>query len=190
MMKMLLFAVSAAVSISVTVEARGFNDSYTQSGYSEIRGRNNDFGNRNRGNEHRDSHPIPNRKGGFDQPGSGTPANDADIVRAVESRRHANYVQGGGMVVSEILPDDNKGLRHQKFVVQLSNGSKMLAVYNLDMQGCRPVPVQKGDTVAMGGEFKWTQQGALLHWLHYDPSGRRPDGYVQHDGVDYCRSGR
>jgi hypothetical protein len=178
-----IIVMSTLLSMSLTANARGFDQPQTSQNYGEVRGRNNQFENSNRNR-------VATPNGAFQQGGTKTPTNDQDIVRAVESRRNVNFVEGGGMIVNEVLPDDNQGLRHQKFVVQLSNGSKMLAVYNLDMDNCNPIPLQKGDTVAMGGEFKWTNQGPLLHWLHYDPSNRRPDGYVQHEGVDYCRSGR
>lgn len=112
-------------------------------------------------------------------------ANDSDIVRAVNDQRRVNFVEGGGMVVTKVLPDDNNGLKHQKWVVRLSNGKTMQAVYNSDM--CPRVPVQVGDVVAMGGMFLWTNTGALLHWLHHDPRGNRPDGYVFVNGKYYCK---
>ncbi len=112
-------------------------------------------------------------------------ADDAKIVRAVNDRRGMNFVEGGGMVVTKILPDDTSGLQHQKWVVRLSNGKTMQAVYNSDM--CPRVPVKVGDVVAMGGQFIWTNDGGLLHWLHHDPRGRRPDGYVFVNGQYYCK---
>ncbi|WP_413944256.1 DUF3465 domain-containing protein [Bdellovibrio sp. HCB-162] len=112
-------------------------------------------------------------------------ANDSDIVRAVNEQRRVNFVEGGGMVVTKVLPDDNNGLKHQKWVVRLSNGKTMQAVYNSDM--CPRVPVKVGDVVAMGGMFLWTNTGALLHWLHHDPRGNRPDGYVYVNGKYYCK---
>lgn len=111
--------------------------------------------------------------------------NDSDIVRAVNDQRRVNFVEGGGMVVTKVLPDDNNGLKHQKWVVRLSNGKTMQAVYNSDM--CPRVPVKVGDVVAMGGMFLWTNTGALLHWLHHDPRGNRPDGYVFVNGKYYCK---
>jgi len=118
-------------------------------------------------------------------PSSQNTLNDADIVRAVNDQRRVNFVEGGGMEVIRVLPDDNNGLKHQKWVVRLSNGKTMQAVYNSDM--CPRVPVKVGDVVAMGGMFLWTNTGALLHWLHHDPRGNRPDGYVYLNGKYYCK---
>ncbi len=111
------------------------------------------------------------------------PQNDSDLVRAVNDRRNVNFVQAGNVVVSRILPDDNVGSPHQKWYVRLSNGKEVIAVYNSDMG--RRVPMKVGTTMALGGEFKMTNIGPLIHWLHYDPRGNRPDGYVIVDGVRY-----
>ncbi|AHZ86355.1 hypothetical protein Bb109J_c1014 [Bdellovibrio bacteriovorus] len=112
-------------------------------------------------------------------------ASDSDLVRAVNERRREDFVEGGRLTVVKILPDDNSGLEHQKWVVRLSNGELMQAVYNLDM--CPRVPLNVGDVIAMGGQFIWTNKGGLLHWLHHDPRGRRPDGYVYVNGQYYCK---
>ena len=109
--------------------------------------------------------------------------NDSALVAAVNSRRSAFYVEAGNIVVSKLLPDDNSGLRHQKWQARLSNGSTVEVVYNADM-GER-VPIQVGNSFGVGGEFIWTRGGGLVHWVHSDPSGRRPDGYVFYEGVLY-----
>jgi len=109
--------------------------------------------------------------------------NDSDLVRAVNDRRNVNFVEAGNVTIVEILPDDTQGLPHQKWVVQLSSGAKVHAVYNSDM-GAR-VPVKIGAKMALGGEFKMTNIGPMIHWLHYDPRGQRPDGYVEMNGVTF-----
>lgn len=115
---------------------------------------------------------------GFDQ-------GDAAIVRAAQRKARVNFVEGAGMEVVKVLPDDTTGLEHQKWVVRLSDGQNIEAVYNTDM--CPHVPIQVGDIVAMGGMFLWTNQGGLIHWLHHDPRGNRPDGYVMVNGTYYCK---
>lgn len=112
-------------------------------------------------------------------------ASDNDIIRAVNDRRRVNYVEGGSMTVTKVLPDDDYGRKHQKWMVRLTNGEVMQAVYNSDM--CPEVPVKVGDVIAMGGMFLWTSSGPMLHWLHHDPRGTRPDGYVYVNGKYYCK---
>lgn len=141
-----------------------------------------------RGSDQRD-YPknSEDQNGGELQPSKPGISNDSKIVAAVTNRRRVDFVEGGGMVVVKLLPDDRNGLEHQKWVVRLSNGETMQAVYNLDM--CEYVPLKVGDVVSMGGQFIWTNQGALLHWLHYDPRQNRPDGYVEVNGKVYCGDG-
>lgn len=111
---------------------------------------------------------------------------DSDLVRAVNDQRRVDFVEGGNVVVTKLLPDDNNGLKHQKWMVRLSNGKTMQAVYNSDM--CPRVPLRTGDVIAIGGQFIWTKGGALIHWLHHDPRGQRPDGYVYVNGKYYCKN--
>ena len=113
-------------------------------------------------------------------------AKDADIIRAMNARKGLDFVEGGGMVVTRILPDDNSGLKHQKWFVRLSDGREIQAVYNSDM--CPRVPIQVGDTVSMGGMFLWLGHNGMIHWLHHDPRGNRPDGYVELNGTFYCKN--
>lgn len=108
----------------------------------------------------------------------------ADLTAAIARRKGASYIQAGGLVVVKLLPDDRGGKRHQRFVVQMANGQLVTAIYNLDV--CPRVPVAVGDVVALGGEFIWSQQRPLIHWLHHDPDGARPNGYVEHKGIRYC----
>lgn len=112
-------------------------------------------------------------------------APDFQIARYADARKNADYVQGRGMTVVQLLPDDNQGRPHQKFVVRLSTGQMIVAISNLDM--CPHVPVQVGDLVGLGGQFIWTKDGGIIHWLHHDPRGNRPDGYIEHRGQTYCR---
>ena len=126
--------------------------------------------------------PLPGNYGTVSSSASSM-SDDADLVRAVLDKRNVHFVEGDGVVVTQILPDDNEGLPHQKFMIQLSNGSKMLAVYNTDM-GSR-IPLKVGQKISIGGEFKMTDIGPLIHWLHRDPRHQRPDGYVTCNGVRY-----
>lgn len=113
-------------------------------------------------------------------------SDDSQLVRAVDNQKRVNFVEASNMTVVKILPDDTSGLEHQKWIVQLSNGKLVEAVYNTDM--CPHVPLQVGDVVAMGGMFIWTEQGPMIHWLHHDPRGNRPDGYVMVNGTYYCKN--
>lgn len=110
-------------------------------------------------------------------------ADDSSLVASVTSQKNVYYVEAGNLTVAQVLPDDTSGLPHQKWTARLSNGSMITVVYNADM-GDR-VPVQVGKKFGVGGQFIWTGHGGLVHWVHDDPKGIRPDGYVFMDGVVY-----
>ncbi|RYZ84614.1 MAG: DUF3465 domain-containing protein [Proteobacteria bacterium] len=178
---MLLRLLSVLLVFGTISSASAFsndNGDYTQIGGRRDRGSWQDEDEVNKG----DNFEITRRP----NPGSGNGL-DSQIVAAVEARRRTNFVEGGGMVVTELLPDDNNGLKHQKWMVRLSNGAQMQAVYNSDM--CPRVPIKVGDIVSMGGQFIYSNEGPMLHWLHYDPRRERPDGYVEINGTSYCRDG-
>ncbi len=108
---------------------------------------------------------------------------DTQLVQAMKQKRDTNYVEAADLVVTKILPDDTQGLPHQRWLAHASDGGSVLLVYNSDM-GAR-IPVKVGDHFAAGGQFIWSNQGPLLHWLHEDTRNKRPDGFVYYGGVIY-----
>jgi hypothetical protein len=108
---------------------------------------------------------------------------DLALVAAVNSHQRVDYVEAGNLVVTALLPDDTKGLPHQKWQAKLSDGDIITVVYNSDM-GQR-VPVQVGDRFGVGGQYIPTGRTGIIHWVHADPQHRRPDGYVYFNGVVY-----
>lgn len=113
---------------------------------------------------------------------------DGDLIRAVRDRKSVHFVSASDLPVVKLYPDDTHGNLHQKWVVQLSNGSQVVCVYNIDFAD--RVPLKRQDQVAIGGQFIWTKQGGLVHWLHEDPKKIRPDGYVDLDGQRYGQKKR
>ena len=117
---------------------------------------------------------------------TGLVSDDSALVEAHRNQRRAHFIEAANMDVVQLLPDDTDGLEHQKWVVRLSSGQKITAIYNSDM--CPRVPLKVGDKVSMGGEYIWSKKvGGLFHWLHHDPRGNRPDGYVYLNGQYYCK---
>lgn len=81
-------------------------------------------------------------------------------------------------VVSEIFPEDHKGLPHQKYSLVVGGQIKLLIVSNLNFGR---VPLAIGSTLSVCGEFKRVGQG-MVHWTHFDPHGGHPDGFTIVDG--------
>lgn len=97
---------------------------------------------------------------------------------------HSNrQVQGEGVVV-KVLPDDNTGSRHQKFILKLSSGQTVLVTHNIDLAP-RVSSISPGDTVAFNGEYEWNEKGGVVHWTHHDPNGKHEAGWLKAAGRTY-----
>jgi len=108
---------------------------------------------------------------------------NAAIARAFATHARDVRVDGDG-VVSRVLPDDNQGDRHQRFLVRLPSGQSVLIVHNIEIAP-RVQNLRIGDDVQFEGEFVWNDRGGLVHWTHHDPSGRHPAGWLKHAGRTY-----
>jgi len=99
------------------------------------------------------------------------------------SWRAGQQVSGSGKVI-RVLPDDNDGSRHQRFILQLESGRTLLIAHNIDVAS-RIYGLSAGDTVSFFGEFEPNPQGGVIHWTHHDPQGRHVDGWLEHRGRRY-----
>lgn len=111
-----------------------------------------------------------------------TPNNQA-ITEAYQNQLSDIQVSGSGKV-SSILSDDNKGRRHQKFILRLSSGQTLLIAHNIDLAP-KITSLQNGDSVQFFGEYEWNSKGGIIHWTHHDPSGRHVGGWLKHNGHKY-----
>ncbi len=105
------------------------------------------------------------------------------LVRAYEGHKSNVQVEGKG-VVAKVLPDDNEGSRHQRFILKIHSGKTLLVAHNIDL-ALRLSPLREGELVAFNGEYEWSPQGGVVHWTHRDPNGRHVDGWLRHNGQTY-----
>lgn len=108
------------------------------------------------------------------------------VANAFENRQSDIQVEGEGRVI-KVLADDNKGLRHQRFILRLESGQTVLIAHNIDLAP-RINRLRKGDTVAFYGEYEWNSKGGVVHWTHNNPSqGKRRHigGWLKHKGRSY-----
>ncbi|MGG6325219.1 DUF3465 domain-containing protein, partial [Vibrio cholerae] len=77
-------------------------------------------------------------------------ANDAALQQAYQSQQSDLQVQGFGQV-AKVLPDDNDGSRHQKFILKLNSGQTLLVAHNIDLAPRIP-NLKVGDSVEFYGE--------------------------------------
>lgn len=92
-------------------------------------------------------------------------------------------VQGAGRVV-RILPDDNNGSKHQRFILHTPEDVSVLVAHNIDLAP-RIASLQQGDQVEFYGEYIWNEKGGTVHWTHRDPRGKHIHGWLKHKGVTY-----
>lgn len=108
---------------------------------------------------------------------------DALIAKAFANHQNNWQVSGQGVVL-KLLPDDNKGSRHQKFILKLSSGQTLLIAHNIDLAP-RINELRAGDSVEFFGEYEWSERGGVIHWTHRDPSGSHVGGWLLHQGKKY-----
>mgnify|MGYP005990711325 CR=1 FL=1 len=105
------------------------------------------------------------------------------IAHANQNRLSNIQVRGLGTVI-RMLPDDNEGSRHQRFILRLANNQTVLVAHNIDIAD-RVNSLRKGDDIEFFGEYEWNDKGGVVHWTHKDPNGKHPDGYLKYVGLTY-----
>ncbi len=83
-----------------------------------------------------------------------------------------------------LLRDDTKGIKHQKFIIELNSGKTILVSHNIDLAP-RINTLKKGDKVEFYGEYEWNSKRGIIHWSHHDPRGKHVDGWLRHKGISY-----
>lgn len=102
------------------------------------------------------------------------------VAKAFAARQSDVQVAGTG-VVTRVLPDDNDGSRHQRFILRLADGRTVLVAHNIDLAP-RVAGLERGDTVSFYGEYEYNENGGVIHWTHHDPEGRHVTGFLEHAG--------
>ena len=108
-------------------------------------------------------------------------SNDA-VIQAFHDKKSNIFVEGSG-VVKKLLPEDDNGLRHQKFLVKISDEQTLLFAHNIDLTSAIPLAV--GDTIQFRGEYVYNPKGGIVHWTHRDPHGKIEGGWIKHNGTTY-----
>jgi hypothetical protein len=105
------------------------------------------------------------------------------LQNAYQNHQINVQVKGSGTVI-RILKDDDKGSRHQKFILKLSSGLTILIAHNIDLAP-RINSISNGDLVQFYGEYEWNNKGGVVHWTHRDPNGHHVGGWLKHNGSTY-----
>ncbi|KWT99095.1 hypothetical protein APQ14_19060 [Vibrio toranzoniae] len=113
----------------------------------------------------------------------GAQANDHKLKQAYENHQSDLQVRGSG-TVSHLLPDDNEGSRHQKFILRLDSKQTLFVAQNIDLAPRIP-NLRIGDRVHFYGEYEWNKKGGVMHWTHHDPQNRHLHGWLKYNGKKY-----
>ena len=126
--------------------------------------------------------PPPVSAGGASSPGPEMGAPGGELRRAVNEHAANVELETSG-AVTRLLPDDNDGSRHERFLIRAAGDLSILVVYNLDL--APRVPVHVGDSVTLRGEYIWNDRGGMIHWTHHDPSRHHEPGWIDVGGRRY-----
>lgn len=113
-----------------------------------------------------------------------TETNSDERLKQAYQNQQSNVQIAGSGRVKKILADDNKGSRHQRFILQLASGQTLLVAHNIDLAP-KIEGLQKGDTVVFYGVYEYSEQGGVIHWMHHDPRREHTNGWLKHNNRLY-----
>ena len=106
---------------------------------------------------------------------SKTITDNTAIEQAFASKQSNIQATGTGTVI-KLLADDNKGAKHQRFLVKINVKQTLLFAHNIDL--APRVPLQVGDTISFNGEYVYNPKGGVIHWTHHAPKGDHEAGWI------------
>jgi Protein of unknown function (DUF3465) len=106
-----------------------------------------------------------------------------DLKKAFDSQQSNIQVKQSGRI-AKILRDDDHVSRHQRFVVGLGSGQKVLIAHNIELAP-RVEGLKEGEAITFYGEYEWNNKGGVVHWTHHDPKGSHPDGWLLYGNRKY-----
>jgi hypothetical protein len=128
--------------------------------------------------------PLESKQGApSNRPPPRSGRDESPVARLFAEGRSDEIITDAGVVV-HVLPDDNDGSRHQRFLVEVDRTDITIKIaHNLDL--APRVPAREGDRLTFKGEYEWNDLGGALHWTHHDPKRWREGGWIDHEGKRY-----
>lgn len=110
--------------------------------------------------------------------------NQTNVIQQVYQQQLSNVQLEIDGTVKKLLSDDNKGSRHQRFIIELADGHTLLIAHNIDLAP-RVENLNVGDSISVFGEYEWNDKGGVIHWTHHDPNNKHIGGWIRHQGSQY-----
>lgn len=113
-----------------------------------------------------------------------------DIIEAQsQNDLNQNIVHGiYQATVTQLLPDDTQGLKHELFMIKIKGGKYDGKVAKIahDIGYAPYVPVQVGSQIeAKGDLLPDATPDIVLHWTHHSDNSKHPNGYIKLQGRTY-----
>lgn len=108
---------------------------------------------------------------------------DQRLIKAVANKQSKVWFDESPFTVVKLLPDDNHGSRHQRFLVARPELPTLLVAHNIDL--AEYIPLQKGDQLLIRGRYEWNEKGGVIHWTHHDPKDHIQGGWIRHKAKTY-----
>lgn len=102
---------------------------------------------------------------------------DRILKRAFQMEKTEIQVRFSGTVIA-VLPDDNEGDRHQRFIVELATGQTLLIAHNIDVAP-RINRLRVRSELTIRGEYIWNEKGGIVHFTHRSSYGDHPGGWIK-----------
>lgn len=109
-------------------------------------------------------------------------ASNTAVQQAFAQQQYKRWLTAQG-TVTKILADDNKGSRHQRFILRTSPQQTVLVAHNIDL--AKRVPLHEGSHISLRGRYEWNKKGGVIHWTHHDPKGKKAGGWIELEGQRY-----
>lgn len=104
------------------------------------------------------------------------------LAELFEQQQSDVQIEVSGTVI-RLLPDDLKGSRHQRFIIEAEQISLLIA-HNIDLAP-KIKDLNVGDEISIYGEYEWNNKGGVIHWTHHDPANKHIGGWIRHNGNQY-----
>jgi hypothetical protein len=106
--------------------------------------------------------------------------NNNELTNLIKNKQSNKIITINAKVIN-ILSDDRQGDKHQRLILKVGKHTLLLA-HNIDL--APRVPVKKGETIQVKGEYEWNEKGGVIHWTHRS-NNNHANGWIMYNNKKY-----